>query len=103
MGPDCQRKERKEKEAGGGVGWRGEEADGPLGQKGREVSFSFFSFSNTFQIKLFFSNSIQNSSNLFTKFINFLEATEATRNHAKPNDDAQPLVVSILIKLSLIF
>jgi hypothetical protein len=36
-------------------------------------------------------------------FINFLEATQATKNHVNPNDDAQPLVVSILIKLSLIF
>jgi hypothetical protein len=32
-----------------------------------------------------------------------LKVTQATKNHATPNNDAQPLVVSILIKLSLIF
>jgi hypothetical protein len=59
----------QKKKKGGGVGWRGEKADGPLGQKGREVSFLFFFlFSNSFQIKLFLLNSNQNPSNLFTKF-----------------------------------
>jgi hypothetical protein len=36
-------------------------------------------------------------------FIIFLEVTQATKNHAKPNNDAQSLVVSRFIKLSLIF
>jgi hypothetical protein len=44
---------KQKKKKGGGAGWRGEKADGPLGQKGREVSFLSFSFSNSFQIKLF--------------------------------------------------
>jgi hypothetical protein len=44
-------------------------AAGPLGPKGKKVSFVFsFSFPNLFQFKLFLSNSNQNSSNLFTKF-----------------------------------
>jgi hypothetical protein len=52
-----------------------------------------------------FSFQIQpNYFKLFLKnFINFLEATQATKNHAKPTDDAQSLDVSILIKLCLIF
>jgi hypothetical protein len=67
-GPLVSEKKTKEKERSG-VGWRGEKADGPLGQKGREVSFLFFFlFSNSFQIKLFLLNSNQNPSNLFTKF-----------------------------------
>jgi hypothetical protein len=41
-------------------------AAGPLGPKGKKVSFVFFLF--LFQFKLFLSNSNQNSSNLFTKF-----------------------------------
>jgi hypothetical protein len=41
--------------------------------------------------------------NLSQNFVNFLKATQETKNHAKPNNDAQPVVVSILIKLSLIF
>jgi hypothetical protein len=76
-----------------------------LGRKVRRVCFSFFSFlfqtpfKTTFLFK-FKSNSFK----LFLKnFINFLETTQATKNRAKPTDDAQSLVVSILIKLCLIF
>jgi hypothetical protein len=36
-------------------------------------------------------------------FIIFLEVTQATKNHAKPINDAQSLVVSKFIKSSLIF
>jgi hypothetical protein len=35
---------KQKKKKGGRAGWRGEKADGPLGQKGREVNFLFFSF-----------------------------------------------------------
>jgi hypothetical protein len=69
--------------------------------------FFFFSFSFLFQtvFKTIFSFQIQTKffQTFHKNFINFLEATQATKNHAKPNDDAQPLVVSILIKLCLIF
>jgi hypothetical protein len=77
---------------------------GLAGPKGEKVSFPFFSFFQTL-FKTNFSFQIQpNSFKLFLKnFINFLEATQATKNHAKPTDDAQSLVVSILIKLCLIF
>jgi hypothetical protein len=68
-GPLVSEKKTKEKERSG-AGWRGEKADGPLGQKGREVSFLFFSF--LFQTlskpNFFLLNSNQNPSNLFTKF-----------------------------------
>jgi hypothetical protein len=89
------------------VGWRGEGAGGPLGRRarkeGRVSLVFFFSFSNSFQIKLLLSNSNQNSSNLFTKFYKLLNFTQATKSYAKSNNDAQTLVVSILINLSLIF
>jgi hypothetical protein len=76
------------------------------GPKGEKVSFLFFffSFSNSFQTKLFLnSNSNKTFSNFSQNFIIFLKVTQATKNHANPNNDAQPLVVSVLIKLSLIF
>jgi hypothetical protein len=108
VGPSCQRKERKEKEEGGGVGWRGERNGGPLGrraEKVRRVSFVFFLFLFQALFKSNFSYQIQTKIllNFSQNFIIFLKATQATKNHANPNNDAQPLVISILIKLSLIF
>jgi hypothetical protein len=105
--PIVSERERKEKE-GGGVGWRGEGlmgrwAAGPKRRGGFPVVFFFFSFSNSFQINLLNSNSTKFLLNFSQNFIIFLEVTQATKNHAKPNNDAQSLVVSILIKLSLIF
>jgi hypothetical protein len=80
-------------------------AVGPLGRKVKRVSFLFFLFLFQTLFKSNFSFQIQTKilQTFLQNFINFLEATQATKNHAKPNDDAQPLVVSILIKLSLIF
>jgi hypothetical protein len=82
--------------AAGGSWWAGR----PAGPKGETDSLCFqtlfktnFSFQIQTKILLNFSQN----------FIIFLEATQATKNHAKPKDDAQPLVVSILIKFSLIF
>jgi hypothetical protein len=70
--------------------------------KGKFFLFLFF-FSNSFLKQSFPFKFKPNSFKLFHKnFINFLEATQATKNHAKPNDDAQPLVICILIKFSLI-
>jgi hypothetical protein len=94
----------KEKKKGGRgpLRLRGKWAGGPLGQKGKEVSlFSLsFCFSNSFQINLLNSNSNQKSSNFSQNFINFLDFTQATKNHAKPNNDAQSVIVSRLIKLN---
>jgi hypothetical protein len=91
-------KEKGEEErwAGAGVGRR---AAGPSGLKGEPARFSFFlflfqtSFSNHFsfqiQIKLF---------KLFLKnFINFLETTQATKNHA-----SQLMMHKHLLSLSLL-
>jgi hypothetical protein len=105
VGPTLSARGKQKKRKGGGAGWRGEKADGPLGQKGREVSFLFFSFLFQTLFKTNFSFQIQTQIllNFSQNFINLLEATQATKNHAKPNDDTQPLVVSILIKLGLIF
>jgi hypothetical protein len=44
---------KQKKKKGGGAGWRGEKADGPLGQKGREISFLFFFFFKLFSNQTF--------------------------------------------------
>jgi hypothetical protein len=106
VGPACQRNKEKEKKKAAAVGCCGGKTGGPLGRRaGRgEGKFSLFcSFSNSCQTKLLNLNSNQTFSNFSQNFIIFLKVTEATKNHAKPNNDAQPLVFSILIKLSLIF
>jgi hypothetical protein len=106
VGPALQRNKKKRKWSR----WRGLLqgrdwwAAGPPGRKGEEVSFLFFIFffklfsSQTFKLKF-----KPNFFKLFTKFYNLLKVTQATKNHAEPRNDAQPLVISILIKLSLIF
>jgi hypothetical protein len=74
----------------------------PLGTKGKKVSYTFFlflfqTFSNSnfsFQIQ---TKILQTFSQ---NFINFLNFTQATKNYAKPNNDAQTLDVSKLIKLN---
>jgi hypothetical protein len=106
-GAEMSAKERKKKMEPAARATAGEDwwAAGPPGRKGKEVSFLFFffSFSDSFQTNLLNSNSNQTFSNFSQNFIIFLEVTQATKNHAKPNNDAQSLVVSRLIKLSLIF
>jgi hypothetical protein len=83
--------------------------EGLLGRLGRKVRRSLSLFFSIFVFKLFLKQTFlfkfkPNPFKLFLKnFINFLEATQATKNHAKQTDDAQSLVVSILIKLCLIF
>jgi hypothetical protein len=73
-----------------------------LGRKRSKVLFPFsFSFSNSFQIKPF---STQIQIKYFQTFsqhlINLLDFTQATKDHALPNNDAQSLVVSRLMKLN---
>jgi hypothetical protein len=77
----------------------------PAGPKGKEGKLFFlFLFQTLFKSNFSFQIQTKILLNFSQNFINFLEATQATKkNHANPNDDAQPLVVSILIKLSLIF
>jgi hypothetical protein len=85
------------------VGCSGEEAGGPPGWKGEKGKFLFFLFFfKLFSKQLLNSNSNQISFKSFTKFYNLFKSHTSNQNHAKPNNDAQPLVVSILIKLSLI-
>jgi hypothetical protein len=87
VGPGRQREQRKRKRererawAGAGKGWR---VVGLFGPKGEKVRFLFFfSFFKLLLKQLFFSNSNQTLSNFFSKnFINFLETTQATKNHA---------------------
>jgi hypothetical protein len=78
---------------------------GPLSRKVRRVSLSFFSFLFQTLFKSNFSFQIQTRifQTILQYFIKFLEATQATKNHANLNDDAQPLIFSIIIKLRLIF
>jgi hypothetical protein len=87
----------------GGTGPLREGAGGPAGRLGRREKGILFFFQTLFKTN--FSFQIQNKIllNFSQNFIIFLEATQATKNHAKPKDDAQPLVVSTLIKFSLIF
>jgi hypothetical protein len=102
----ARRNKKKKKEAARAGAGRRLMGRWAAGLKGGKVSF-FFSFSFFFQtpFKTIFSFQIQTKffQTFDKKFINFLEDTQATKNHAKPTDDAQSLVVSILIKLCLIF
>jgi hypothetical protein len=108
VGPARQRKKKKKKETVARA-VAGEGDSGLLGLLGRKVSevgflFFFFFFFQLFSNQLFkLQIQIKFLLNLSQNFIIFLKVTQATKNHAKPNNDAQPLVVSILIKLSLIF
>jgi hypothetical protein len=95
VGPDCQRRGVKEKEGRGKVGWRGSWV-GPLGPKGSRCGFFFLfqtSFSNHFssqiQFKLF--------QTFLKNFVNFLETTQATKNHA-----SQLMMHIHLLSLSLL-
>jgi hypothetical protein len=80
--------------------------DGPvgrLGQKGREVLFPLFSLFKLFSNQTFSTQIQSKHFKLFSQnFINLLDLTQATINHALPNNDAQKLVISKLIKLSSI-
>jgi hypothetical protein len=100
-------KTKENKRSRGAWAAAGEKLGGLLGRRaGRgegKFSLFFFSFSNSFQNNLLTQIQIKFLLNLSQNFIIFLRVTQATKNHAKPNNDAQPLVVSILIKLSLIF
>jgi hypothetical protein len=73
---------------------------GPLGRKVTLFLFSPFLFQTFFNTIFFKSNSNQNPSNFSQNFINLLYFTQATKNYAKLNNDAQTLVVSKLIKLN---
>jgi hypothetical protein len=68
-------------------------AGGPLGRRARKEG----------RVSLLTQIQIKFLLNLSQNFIIFLKVTQAIKNHAKPNNNAQPLVVSILINLSSIF
>jgi hypothetical protein len=71
---------------------------------GGKFFFFLFSFSNSFLKQLSFQIQIKFFQTFSQKFYKlFLEATQATKKPCKPTDDAQSLVVSIFIKLCLIF
>jgi hypothetical protein len=80
---------------------------GLLGPQAEMVSrvrfFSFFLFQTLFKSTFWIQIQIKPFQPFHKIFINILEVTQATKNHAKPNNDAQSLVVSRFIKLSLIF
>jgi hypothetical protein len=77
---------RRDWAAAGGSWWAGK-------PKGERDSLFFKLFSK----QLFLSNSNQNCFKLFTKFYNPFRSYTSNQKPCKPNDDAQPLVVSILI------
>jgi hypothetical protein len=92
-------KKTKRGRRGAGRCGKGDRAAGPAGPKGKLSAFFSF-FQTFFKTILFQTNSNQNPSNFSQKFINLLDFTQATKNYAKPNNDAQTLVVSKLIKLN---
>jgi hypothetical protein len=83
--------EKKKKRGRRGVGCCG---------KGELSVFFLFLFQTLFKTIFFQTKSNQNPSNFSQNFINLLDFTQATKNYAKPNNDAQTLVVSKLIKLN---
>jgi hypothetical protein len=100
----AKRNKKKKKEAARAGAGRRLMGRWAAGLKGGKVSFFFsFLFQTLFKSNFSFQIQTKNSSNLFTKFYKLLNFTQATKSYAKSNNDAQPLVVSILIKLSSIF
>jgi hypothetical protein len=97
------------KRKGGGLKWAAAgEFDGPAGlagPKGEKVCFLFFLFFFKLFLKQIFLFQIQTKffQTFSQKFYKLFRSHTATKSYAKSNNDAQPLVVSILIKLSLIF
>jgi hypothetical protein len=89
VGPRCQRQPKekeKEKERGRGP-VRGELSGpaglaGPKGEKGKVFSFLSFLFQTSFKTTISFQIQIKTLSNFSQKFIDFLETTQATKNHA---------------------
>jgi hypothetical protein len=76
------KKKKKKRETGRcGSELMGRWAAGPE-RRGGFLCF-FFSFSNSFQIKLFLSNSNQNSSNLFTKFYKLFRSHTSNQKPCK--------------------
>jgi hypothetical protein len=93
-------KEKEKRGRGGPARGDGRWAAGPFGLKGEPTRFSFFSF---FFFKLHFKITflLKFKSKLFQtfsqKFINFLETTQATKNHA-----SQLMMHKHLLSLSLL-
>jgi hypothetical protein len=77
--------ERNRERGRRGLGRCGEKDGGcwVVGPNGKEGKFLFFSFSNSFQIKLFLSNSNQNSSNLFTKLYKLFRSHTSNQKPCK--------------------
>jgi hypothetical protein len=57
-------------------------AGGPTGQNEGEVLFPFFLFQTLLKLNLFNSNSIKTFQTFSQNFINLLDLTQATKNHA---------------------
>jgi hypothetical protein len=94
---DSKRKE-KERERGGPVRGDGRWAAGPFGPKGKEVRFCFFFFFKLlFKTTLLFKFKSKPFQTFSQKFINFLETTQATKNHA-----SQLMMHNHLLSLSLL-
>jgi hypothetical protein len=81
----------------------GRQAGWAEGKGGKLSLFFLFLFQTLFKTNFSFQIQTKFFQTFLKNFINFLEVTQATKSYAKPKDDAQPLVVSILIKLCLIF
>jgi hypothetical protein len=98
VGPSCRRRGEKEKGKGEAVGWRGVWA-GPPGPKGAGLVLFFFLFFFQTSFSNHFSTLIQFKpfQTFLKNFIDFLETTQATKNHA-----SQLMMHTHLLSLSLL-
>jgi hypothetical protein len=99
------RAKEKEKERGcGPVRGEGRWAAGPFGPKGEkgEVFFLFF-FQTSFKTTISFQIQIKTLSDFFSKIYRLFRNHTSNQKPCKPTDDAQSLVVSMFIKLYLIY
>jgi hypothetical protein len=102
VGPKFQRRQRKEKEKERGGPARGELSGpaglaGPKGEKGEVFSFFSFLFQTSFKTTFLFKFKSKLFQTFSQKFINLLETSQATKNHA-----SQLMMHNHLLSLSLL-
>jgi hypothetical protein len=104
VGPRCQREQGKKKKREREAGRRGVRDDGLLGHLGRKVRrvrfsvfFFFFFFQTSFKTTFLFKFKSKLFQTFSQKFINLLETSQATKNHA-----SQLMMHNHLLSLSLL-
>jgi hypothetical protein len=95
--------ESKEKENEREAGRRGEKDGGLLGRLGRKVRRVCLLFLTPFKTTFLFQIQIKFFQTFSQKFYKLFRNHTSNQKPCKPTDDAQSLVVSMFIKLCLIF